>query len=207
MKPASLTAEAAQDLPLASKQKRIGNEKSPRPLLIWGLMSGGLGRNRTADTRIFNFLNTCAEGFGPDTDLPSVMGGIQKSSIRATKGLATSEQFVPIWSRKTAPTSSRKPDIFRSHILFLLIDKYLLAHIANLTDVSIKKSPEEHRKPFSWHKHRSLLRVDFHAKCRANVTIARCTRLSKICCISQSVYDNCSLEKTEMNLVKRLGKG
>ena len=107
-------------------------------MLIRGFKFGGLGRNRTADTRIFNFLNTCAAGFGPDTDLPSVMGGIQKSSIRSTKGLATSEQFLPIWSRKTAPTSSRKPDIFRSHILFLLLDKYLLAHIANLTDVTIK---------------------------------------------------------------------
>ena len=182
-------------------------QKSPESLLIQGFESGGLGRNRTADTRIFNFLNTCAAGFGPDTDLPSVMGGIQKSSIRATKGLATSEQFVPIWSGKTAPTSSSKPDIFWSHILFLLIDKYLLAHIASLTDVSIKYLRKNTASLFSWHKHRSLLSVDFHAKCRASVTIARCTRLSKIFCISQSVYDSRSLEKTEMNLVKRLGKG
>ncbi|WP_131326379.1 hypothetical protein [Comamonas thiooxydans] len=122
-------------------------QKSPESLLIQGFESGGLGRNRTADTRIFNFLNTCAEGFGPDTDLPSVMGCIQKSSIHATKGLATSEQFVPIWSRKTTPISSPKPDIFRSHILFSLLDKCLLAHITNLTGVSIKKCPEEHRKP------------------------------------------------------------
>ena len=29
-------------------------QKSPRSFLIWGFMFGGLGRNRTADTRIFN---------------------------------------------------------------------------------------------------------------------------------------------------------
>ena len=28
--------------------------KNPRSLLIWDLKFGGLGRNRTADTRIFN---------------------------------------------------------------------------------------------------------------------------------------------------------
>ncbi|MEF9949367.1 MAG: hypothetical protein RR800_13625 [Comamonas sp.] len=122
------------------------HEKSPRPLLIWGFKSGGLGRNRTADTRIFNFLNPQGEGFRPDIYLPSVMEDMQESQPKAAKEFTPHEQLAPIWSRKTTSSSSQKPDIFRSHILFLLLDKCLLAHITHLTDLSIKKSPEEHRK-------------------------------------------------------------
>ena len=76
-------------------------------------MFGGLGRNRTADTRIFNFLNTYAASFSTDLDVPRVMADMRKWPLRPPQETNSERQFVPIQGLKRTPFPNTKPEVFR----------------------------------------------------------------------------------------------